>query len=128
MGFKIIYNYAIGFMETWMVHTLKLYVFGQHYIITFELEWVKLPQPFYMWHNFTIIFTIYTWWREMGIGEVLRSKYRKYRKGGWLMISEQRVISEGRELINQRIFKLDSFYQLNITFAIDGCSRAVLSL
>lgn len=43
------------------------------------------------------------------------------------MISEQRVISEGRELINQRIFKLDSFYQLNITFAIDGCSRAVLS-
>lgn len=38
------------------------------------------------------------------------------------MISEQRVISEGRELINQRIFKLDSFYQLNLyyTFAIDG--------
>lgn len=29
------------------------------------------------------------------------------------MISEQRVISEGAELINQRIFKLDSFYQLN---------------
>lgn len=29
------------------------------------------------------------------------------------MISEQRVISEGIELINQRIFKLDSLYQLN---------------
>lgn len=42
------------------------------------------------------------------------------------MISEQRVISEGAELINQRIFKLDSFYQLN-THVRDasGCTRGI---
>lgn len=125
MGFKIIYNYAIGFMENIlpsMVHTLKLYVFGQHYIITFDSGMSKDTT------TFLYVTQFYNIHMMTGNGEVLRSKYRKYRKGGWLMISEQRVISEGRELINQRIFKLDSFYQLNITFAIDGCSRAVLSL
>lgn len=53
-----------------------------------------------------------------------------YRKGGWLMISGQRVISEGYiELINQRIFKKPGlFFCLYIyilsqrkTFSNDVC-------
>lgn len=70
MGFKIIYNYAIGFMEnilTSMVHTLKLYVFGQHYIITFECGMGEDTTTFlYVTQFHYNIYNIYTWWRKMG--------------------------------------------------------------